>query len=106
MTPIDLVRLGELGGALKSPLTTPGASPAPAAGEPGAFGTVLKDSIAQVNNLQHAADSAIQDMTTGGATSLHETMIALEKAETSFKLMMQVRNKIVDAYHEVLRMQI
>ena len=60
----------------------------------------------QVNELQHKADVAIQDMATGGPTSLHETMIALEKAETSFKLMMQVRNKIVEAYHEVLRMQV
>ena len=72
----------------------------------GSFGEVLKQSIRQVNDLQHAADAAIKDMAVGGPTSLHDTMIALEKAETSFKLMMQVRNKIVDAYHEVLRMQV
>ena len=104
MTPIDLQRIGELGGAIK----LPGAptSPTPAAGEKGAFGNILADSLTQVNRLQHAADTAIQDMATGGPASLHDTMIALEKAETSFKLMMQVRNKIVDAYHEVLRMQV
>ena len=77
---------------------------APAAQKP--FGEVLKDSLKQVNNLQHEADKAIQDLATGGPTTLHDTMLTIEKAELSFKLMMQVRNKIVEAYQEVLRMQV
>jgi flagellar hook-basal body complex protein FliE len=111
MSPLDLARLGDIAGALTpgaGPGSAPGAKPsaAPAAGSPGAFGSILQDSLSQVNDLQLKAEASIKEMATGGATSLHETMIALEKAETSFKLMMQVRNKIVDAYHEVLRMQI
>ncbi len=70
------------------------------------FGDVLKDSLEKVNNLQHEADRSITDLATGGPTSLHDTMLALEKADLSFRLMMQVRNKIVEAYQEVVRMQV
>ena len=70
------------------------------------FANVLKDSLTQVNSLQHEADQAIQSLATGGPATLHDTMLAVEKAELSFKLMMQVRNKIVEAYQEVLRMQV
>ncbi|OLC90779.1 MAG: flagellar hook-basal body complex protein FliE [Deltaproteobacteria bacterium] len=77
-----------------------------AAKGPGSFGEVLKDSLAQVNHLQHEADGAIQQLATGGTATLHDTMLTIEKAELSFRLMMQVRNKIVEAYQEVLRMQV
>jgi flagellar hook-basal body complex protein FliE len=70
------------------------------------FGAFLEGSIAEVNNLQQQADQAIQDLAIGKETDLHHTMIALEKAEVSFKLMMQVRNKIITAYEEIMRMQI
>ena len=79
----------------------------PAAGNgPSSFGAALKDSLAQVNHLQGEANAAIKDLATGEGGTLHDTMLALEKAELSFRLMMQVRNKIVEAYQEVLRMQI
>lgn len=70
------------------------------------FGEYLNESIEEVNKLQQEADKAIEDLAAGRNASLHETMIALEKADVSFKLMMQVRNKIIDAYHEIMRMQV
>ena len=70
------------------------------------FGTVLRQSLGEVNKLQAKADEAVQALATGKGISLHETMIALEKADLSFRPMMEVRNKIVEAYREVLRMQI
>ena len=73
---------------------------------PGSFAHTLRDSLAQVNSLQHEADRAIESLATGGPATLHDTMLAVEKAELSFKLMMQVRNKIVEAYQEILRMQV
>jgi flagellar hook-basal body complex protein FliE len=88
---------------------TPPVAPEPkpgAASGGAAFGTVLKDSLAQVNRLQTEADGAIQSLATGGTATLHDTMLAVQKAELSFRLMMQVRNKIVEAYQEVLRMQV
>lgn len=85
----------------------PGVPATPAAGTRGpSFGTVLAESLAQVNSLQQQADRAIQDLAAGGSASLHETMLALDKADLSFRLMMEVRNKIVEAYQEVLRMQV
>jgi flagellar hook-basal body complex protein FliE len=75
-------------------------------GRPGSFAHTLRDSLAQVNSLQHEADRAIESLATGGPATLHDTMLAVEKAELSFKLMMQVRNKIVEAYQEILRMQV
>lgn len=70
------------------------------------FSEVLKGSLSEVNRLQAEADQAVQELARGTGKDLHETMIALEKAEVSFKLMMQVRNKIVAAYEEVMRMQV
>ena len=70
------------------------------------FGEVLKTSIKEVNRLQGEANHAIEELALGETKNIHETMIALEKAEISFKLMLQVRNKILEAYQEVMRMNV
>jgi flagellar hook-basal body complex protein FliE len=100
---MDVTRIGNT--PLIKPAEVPGAS-APAETGKASFGEVLKDSLKQVNSLQQEADASIQSLATGGAASLHDTMLAIQKAELSFKLMMQVRNKIVEAYQEVIRMQV
>lgn len=105
MTPVDALRIGELPGTAPT-VKLKGLAIEGEQGPKDSFGNILFDSLKQVNHLQHQTNEVIKDMETGGPTSLHDTMIALERAETSFKLMMQVRNKIVDAYHEVLRMQV
>jgi len=56
--------------------------------------------------LQSEADTSIEQLVAGNTKNLHETMIALEKADISFRLMMEVRNKIIEAYHEIMRMQV
>mgnify|MGYP005847791777 CR=1 FL=1 len=70
------------------------------------FGETLKESLQQINTLQVRADQAVQEMAGGRSDNIHETMILLEKADISFRLMMQVRNKLVEAYQEVMRMQV
>jgi flagellar hook-basal body complex protein FliE len=70
------------------------------------FGSVLRRSLTEVNKLQGEADAAVEALVTGKGVSLHDTMIALEKADLSFRLMMQVRNKIVQAYREIVTMQV
>lgn len=70
------------------------------------FGTLLKNSMEEVNQLQSKADRSIEQLVTGESKNLHETMIAMEKANISFRLMMEVRNKIIEAYQEVMRMQV
>jgi flagellar hook-basal body complex protein FliE len=91
--------------SITRPAEVPGLPAATPPAAPGtSFGQVLKDSLAQVSQLQHEADASIESLATGGTATLHDTMLAVQKAELSFKLMMQVRNKIVEAYQEVMRM--
>lgn len=70
------------------------------------FGEILGESLKEVNSLQLEADKAIEDFATGQTKNVHETMIALNKADTAFKMTMQVKNKIVEAYQEIIRMQV
>ena len=72
----------------------------------GSFAGIIKQAMNDVNQAQVEADQAIQELATGNEKDIHQTMIALEKAEVSFQLMMQVRNKIVSAYEEIMRMQV
>lgn len=77
--------------------------------EPGnrkSFSELLASSITEVNGLQQEANKAIQNLATGKSKNLHETMLAVEKAEIAFKTMNQIRSKVIDAYKEVMRMQI
>ncbi|MDL1956460.1 MAG: flagellar hook-basal body complex protein FliE [Candidatus Desulfofervidus auxilii] len=69
------------------------------------FGEILKTYLQKVNAEQKIADEMINRFLAGEA-DIHQVMIALEKAELSFQLMMQVRNKLIEAYHEIMRMQI
>ena len=70
------------------------------------FADTLTESLDKVNDLQKEADVAIEDFATGKTRNIHETMIAVNKADLAFRLTMQVRNKIVEAYQEVMRTQV
>ncbi len=70
------------------------------------FGEILKQSVNDVNQLQNAADLSIQKLAAGNEKDIHQTMVAMEKAEISFQLVMQVRNKVIAAYDEIRRMQV
>lgn len=70
------------------------------------FGDFLQDSIVKVNSLQQEANIAMEKLASGESQNLHETLLAVEKAEISFKMMNQVRTKVIDAYREIMKMQI
>lgn len=70
------------------------------------FSETLAESLNEVNTLQQEADQAIENIVTGKSENIHETMITVGKADMAFRMTMQVRNKIVEAYQEVLRMQV
>lgn len=89
-----------------SPVLTPEKRVPPAAGEKNEFGAVLRNAIDEIHQLQQNADRAIENVQLESTQSVHEAMIALEKASISFKAMMQVRNRILEAYQEVMRMQV
>jgi flagellar hook-basal body complex protein FliE len=102
----DVGRLPLGGPGAAAPAGGAGPAPAaPAAGQ-GSFATVLKDALQEVDQLQRKADAAITSFASGDKASLHDTMIAMEQADVSFRLMVQVRNKIVEAYQEIMRIQV
>lgn len=70
------------------------------------FGEAMREVFESTNRLQAQADSEIQALAVGKKGDLHKTMIAMEEADVSFQLLMQIRNKIVAAYQEIMRMQI
>jgi flagellar hook-basal body complex protein FliE len=70
------------------------------------FGEAMREVLESANRLQEQADNEIQALAAGKNGDLHKTMIAMEEADVSFQLLMQVRNKIVAAYQEIMRMQI
>ncbi len=75
-------------------------------GAASSFSAMLSDSIDKVNEAQVQSDTAIKELVSGRSKNIHETMLTIERADTALKLMMQVRNKLIDAYREVMRMQI
>ena len=69
------------------------------------FQDVLKDSIQEVNKLQREASEAVNDLVTGKTTNMTEVMNAVKKSDLAFTTLMEMRNKLVDAYNEVIRMR-
>ena len=70
------------------------------------FGKMLKDSINETNQIQKSSEDALADMATGSVKDLHQASIAIGKAETNMKMMLEVRNKAISAYKEILKTQI
>jgi len=72
----------------------------------GNFGAMLSAYTQQLNHNEKAADAAGLQLASGKNVNTSETLLAIQKAELSFQLMIGVRNKLVDAYHEIMRMQV
>lgn len=96
------------GANLIKPIEAPGLQQAGQTGEAGGanFLGSLKEAIGHINDAQAGASHAVESLVTGQNTNIHQTMVALQQADASFQLMMQVRNKLVTAYEEIQRMQI
>jgi len=70
------------------------------------FEQALKETISRVNETQNSADASVRRMAAGQEPNIHNTMLQLEQAEISLKLAMQVRSKALEAYQEIMRMQV
>ncbi|MGD8523239.1 MAG: flagellar hook-basal body complex protein FliE [Desulfobacterales bacterium] len=68
------------------------------------FEQILQQSLSNVNQLQLEADKAVAALATGEEQDLHNTMITMEKADIAFRLLMQIRNKVINAYETIMRM--
>ena len=93
----QLPSLNEAGGA--------GATSA-AGSTDGSFGSVVRDSLESLEKSQKGAEQEIARAVTGESPDLHRTIIALQTADLNFQLGMQVRNKLIGAYEEIMRMQV
>lgn len=92
-----------IGGELKAPEV---GGPSSTGGADKSFSATLSDAINKVNDLQKASDVKMQELATGKTKDISEVMITAERADIALKLMVQVRNKIIDAYQEIMKMQV
>lgn len=70
------------------------------------FASMVDKTLKMIEDTQAESDKAMTDLATGKNKNIHEAMITMEKADMSLKLGMQIRNKIIDAYKEIMRMQV
>lgn len=97
----QLQRLQQVGTDDWGTLPTPGQP----AGDSG-FGDALKDALDSVDAAQKAADGEIEAFVAGEQENLHEVMITMNEAKLSFQLMTEVRNRMLETYQELMRMQV
>jgi flagellar hook-basal body complex protein FliE len=88
------------------PLITPPSSAPQSTPGGGAFGSMFADAISKVEGFQQNAQASVDRLLSGEGEELHHVAIATQQAELSFQLFMQVRNKIVTAYQQVMQMQV
>ena len=96
-----------IGGPAPLPPLPPvgGATAGKGAAAPG-FGEALGKGLQQVSSLEHRADALVEDVATGGPTKIHEVMAATSQAGLAVDLLVQVRDRALEAYQEVMRMQV
>ena len=70
------------------------------------FSQILKEAIDRVNELQKSAEKKADDFATGKISNIHDVIIEAEKASIALRLTVEVRNRIVEAYREIMRMQL
>jgi flagellar hook-basal body complex protein FliE len=87
------------------PLPAPSATPSAAAGQP-SFKDFLLNSMQEVNSMQQDANHAVEALATGGDVNPAEVLTAVQKADLAFRMMMQIRNKLVEAYQEVQNVRV
>ena len=87
---------------METPMEIGGASPASRGSE---FSNILQGAIDQVEGASNSANQSVQNFLSGDGEDLHSTVLAVQRANLEFDMLMQVRNKVVSAYQEVMRMQ-
>lgn len=92
--------------ALPPVAPTPLGGAAPASADNASFSSLLVESLGQVNAMQQEAGRAVESLATGGDISPAEVLSAVQKADLAFRLTMQIRNKLVQAYQEVQNIRV
>lgn len=89
-----------------SAITQTGLEPSTQTGGDQGFGSAVRNAIDSIDGSQKVTEQEIAKAVTGESTDLHKTIIALQSADLKFQLGLQVRNKLIGAYEEVMRMQV
>jgi flagellar hook-basal body complex protein FliE len=100
----ELKQLGNVGPLQPQTVQPQGLQPSVQPGR--AFSDFLGDMVREVNGKQAAAGQAVEGVLAGENVPLHKAMLAVEEAGVSFQLMVEVRNKLLESYQELMRMQI
>ncbi len=91
---------------MRGPTKPTGPTDESKSGSKSSFYEHLKEAVTEVNQMQMDADKKATDLANGKDTNIHETMLSASQAELSFNLMVQVRNKALEAYQEIMRMPV
>lgn len=95
------------GAAIGAPgVLRPAAPPRLEPGGGGGFGTALGQALGEVNGLQLRARDAAVELAAGRTTDMTQTVVSLEKASVAFQLALQIRNRLLEAYQEIMRMPV
>ncbi|MGV3489423.1 MAG: flagellar hook-basal body complex protein FliE [Tuberibacillus sp.] len=97
------IQMTSLSSAASSPQISQGSS---ASDVQKSFANELSEAFNQINNTENQADNLVTQMAGGNVDNLHNVMIAVEKSEIMLRLAVQVRDKAVSAYQEIMRMQV
>ncbi len=113
LTSAKFIPPGELAGITQTPALDPAASSDAAAtlaalptGQATSFQNLLGGFVNEVSQKQAAAGDAVNGLLSGKNVSLHQAVISMEEASVSFQMMVEVRNKLLDSYQEIMRMQV
>ncbi len=105
---MDPIRFDPAGAVRPTRASVPGPAQAPGAEEVSGpqFAENLKSFIGEVNAQQLGAEQSIAELASGRAANIHEVVISVAKADLSFKLLLELRNKLVEAYQKTMNMQL
>lgn len=98
--------IAAIGAPSLEPLAGAVGAPGVAAGQAAGFGQMVSHGLAQVNQQLMTSQADMQALALGDSASLHQVMIRMEESRLSFQLMMQVRSRLLEAYQDVMRMQV
>lgn len=107
LTPREIPGLAEDSPAFRTGAVAPGVQTgATTATEKTGFSKVLSQAVSEINGKMQTAQAEQTKVLTGESTNLHQAMISMQEANVAFSLMVEVRNKLVESYQEMMRMQV
>ncbi|HYM09668.1 MAG TPA: flagellar hook-basal body complex protein FliE [Bryobacterales bacterium] len=92
--------IGPASASLASAAVAPGTKPGQG------FGAVLRQAIERVNEMQYQGGAEVQRLLTGDSQDMHKSMMSVQRSELAFEMLLAVRNKVVEAYQEIMRIQV